>query len=66
MPTFTLPDPYDGWPVDKLKDRCRSLCLEVDRWQHMAMAMSGAPGSREKLHPDDRIKLDRLIEAYRD
>lgn len=66
MPSFTLPDPYEGWSVKQLKQRCRDLCRAVDTYQHMAMAMSEVPGSLDKLDPEDRKTVERLVEAYKD
>lgn len=65
MASFTF-DAYAGWSLAKLRNRCRKLSLAVDRWQHIAMAMSDAPGSLDKLHPEDRAEVERLIEAYKD
>ena len=62
MPSFILPDPYDGWPVERLKERCRDLCRAVDTWQHIAMTL--VEGG--KLHPESQAKVDHLIEAYKD
>lgn len=61
--TFVF-DCYRGWTRPQLKRRCRELAMVVDRYQHMTMAMAATPGSLDKLHPDDRAVVERLIEAH--
>lgn len=63
MPSFTL-DIYKGWTEDRLKERCRDLCMALDNWQHIAMAL--AEHGKEGLTPTDKEKVERLIEAYQD
>lgn len=63
MPEYTL-DIYEGWSRDRLKQRCLELCRSVDEWQHIAMVV--AESGRSGLPDDDRFRLERLIEAYRD
>lgn len=63
MTAFTL-DIYKDWTSNRLKERCRDLCMAVDNWQHIAMAL--AEHGKDGLTPSDREKVERLIEACRD
>jgi hypothetical protein len=65
MPSFTLPDPYEGWSESQLKQRCRDLCMAVDRYQHIAMALLD-PGGFDALPAEWRDELTRLRAAYDD
>lgn len=57
-------DAYAGKTREELKERCRDLVRAVDDWQMIAMHLHEY--GRTGLSQDDKDKLDRLIEAYRD
>jgi hypothetical protein len=66
MPAFTLPDPYDGWSEDQLKDRIRKLSAAVMEWELIAANMGTVPGALAQLCPVSRQKVERIMEAYSD
>lgn len=66
MPTFTLPDPYEGWSVERLKARLRILSGAVMEWQFIAANMAEAPGALDQLHDESRQKVERIVRAYSD
>lgn len=61
--TFTL-DPYKGWTIAQLKRRCRELChaMSNDEMIILKLAERGIDG----LSPDQRQRVERLIQAYED
>lgn len=63
MPTFTLPDPYEGKTLEEMKCRARDLCHALDRWQFIAMALAERRGV-ESLPHEWQEELARHIEAY--
>lgn len=67
MPTFTLPDPYDGWSKDKLKERIRELARAMTRDQlAIAMMVEYAPAVLDRLPAQYRERAKLLNAAYRD
>lgn len=64
MNTFTLPDPYDGYSVDQLKERCHDLGLALHKWQMIAINV--AAGGMESISEGAREDVRRLQEAYSD
>ena len=63
--TFTLPDPYEGWTTEQLKDHCRKLCRKISHDEMIILALSEGT-SVERLPPSDRIFIQKLREAYSD
>ena len=60
-------DAYAGWPREKLKQRCRELCMSVDEWQFIAMhAARDGSNSIEQVREPARSKIARMIAAYSD
>lgn len=57
-------DPCAGKSRDELKERCSELCSAVLDWQMIAMQL--AEFGKEGLSPEDLIKVEDLLEAYRD
>ena len=55
-------DPYARKTRSELKVRCGELCRELDKWQHIAMALF----EHGSLSDRDQREIERLIEAYRD
>lgn len=65
--TFKLPDPYKGMSAAEVKNRCRELVRVVDRWQKIAMTMGVTePKALKGLPDNDRLRVEGLIESYRD
>lgn len=57
-------DPYACKTRQELKNRCGELCHALSDWQMIAMTLSVK--GRDDLSSEERDKLDRLIDAYRD
>ena len=57
-------DAYHGKSREELKERCGELCMALDEWQHIAMAL--AEHGKEGLSPADLAKVERMIDAYKD
>lgn len=66
MPTFTLPDPYEGWSEAQLKERVRHLSAVVMQWELIAANMGTAPGALDKLTAAGREKVEKIMKAYSD
>lgn len=64
MPTFTLPDPYEGWPEDRLKERIHDLAAALHKWQ--MIAINAAAGGMDALTEQSQADVRRLQEAYSD
>ena len=63
MNEYTL-DIYQGWSHGRLKERCLELVRAVGDWQQIAMTL--AEHGKDGLSPEERNRIERLIEAYRD
>lgn len=63
MPTFTLPDPYEGWSQERLKERCHELGMALNKWQMIAI---NAAGGMDCLTEESKADIRRLQEAYSD
>jgi len=57
-----LPDPYDGWTVNRLKDHCRKLGRALMR-DEMIILILAEGGSLPKEYQE---RVDRLKIAYAD
>ena len=57
-------DAYAGKSREDLKSQCREFCRAIDEWQMIAMVI--AEHGTDGLSPEDKARLDNLIEAYRD
>lgn len=67
MDSFTLPDPYDGWPEAALKSRLRELVRSGIRNERIiAMMTEYAPEVLERLPAAYRHRARALNAAYRD
>jgi hypothetical protein len=66
MATITLPDPYEGWSEDQLKDRLRALGSAVMNWELIAANMGAVPEALAMLDPASRQKVKRIMDAYTD
>lgn len=65
--SFTLPDPYKGWSVERLKRRCRKLVSVSMRKDMIILSMAGrAPQTVLALSPEIRDEVQRLQAAYAD
>ena len=65
MPTFTLPDPYEGKTLSEMKQRAHELVRALSRWQDIALALASTHGT-SPLRTDDAKAVNDLIEAYKD
>jgi len=59
-----LLDAYAGKSREELKQHCRNLSRAVDEWQMIALQL--AEHGKDDLSPEDRNRVETLIEAYRD
>lgn len=66
MATFTLPDPYEGWSVERLKDRCRELGGALMEWELIAANMGSVPAALDQLTTQSREKVENMMRAYSD
>lgn len=57
-------DAYAGMSREDLKTRCRELCRELDKWQHLGMSLY--EDGKDSLSDCQKTKIRALIEAYRD
>lgn len=67
MGTFTLPDPYEGWTREQLRQHCRKLSMALNKWQLIAANMTTQiPGGVEALPDYCRDDVKRICDAYSD
>ena len=66
MAEFTLPDPYEGWTAERLKQQCRKLSAALMEYELIAANMATVPGALDQLQPSARQKVERVMEAYSD
>ncbi len=64
MSTFTVPDPYDGWSVDRLKAHCRSLARTYSNYQQIILVI--VEHGVDALPPEWRQEVDSLRRTYAD
>jgi hypothetical protein len=67
MTTFTLPDPYEGWSSEQLKQRCRELCrASMHRDMVILSMLDKIPGGVDAIPEQFRDEVRRLRDAYED
>ncbi len=67
MPSFTLPDPYEGWTADQLRDRVRELSgALMERDLMIANMVEQAPCCVFGLDEPLRTKARNLRDAWDD
>lgn len=57
-------DAYAGQSREELKERCRKLVSAIGEWQMIALVL--AEHGKDDLSPEDRKRVETLIDAYRD
>jgi uncharacterized protein YbgA (DUF1722 family) len=57
-------DAYAGKSREELKEKCRKLVRAVGEWQMIALHL--AEYGKDSLSPEDRNRVETLLEAYRD
>jgi hypothetical protein len=57
-------DAYAGQSREELKEHCRKLVRAVGEWQMIALVL--AEYGKDDLSPEDRNRVETLLEAYRD
>jgi len=66
MHTVIVPDPYEGWSEDRLRDRIKELSSALMSWQLIAANMGTIPAALDMLTTENRQKVIRMMEAYTD
>lgn len=61
-----IPDPYEGWSRDQLKDRIRRLAATVMELELIAANMGEVPEALAMLTPESRARVTRIMDAYSD